>query len=629
MNSILNETKSEQETSRIHEAATKGDITLLRKCIEEGSKIDAKDKNGYTPLFLASFYSGNEECIIALLDAKADINAITATKPSRTALHCAAMQGLTKIVALLLARGAKPDPKDEFGWTPLLLAVSAGHEECAKLLLKENVDVNAHQDDGTYVLHWAVNKNLPNIVSSLLDKKADPNCQHFRYKATPLIAAVSQGHEACAATLLKAKANVDAKDIKGSTALHTSLLKRQPQFVPLLLAHKANPNVLDTTNRSPLSYAVGGHVESVMALLNAKAGVKFAERPFVSHNKLTLLNLAIVSRSTKIISLLVAQGCDPNTTLLTGHTLRKEKTPIEVSDMFGLHTDIGPNMTKHLRMLAELYPSFKVLFQKDILQSLANRIEIDYLKTHNTAAGHLLQEDRKTLLESISGILEKIKKDFLNLKTHQEILKIAAENLSGYNITLNELEELIIQELELRLEMFPYLQARDPKAFWQPYIDNLGEPEKVQALLPKPQGISEIESYSQTKVDEDMQCLINMRMVWIMNHLLATMPLVNSAKKESNTNTNTNANTNNSTGVAEQNTDRSNSADSKASKENICISGPQMDIPENSKRMLIAYAILTSLASNSKGTNIAESCPNSTNDSLESSSSPQSRSMNA
>lgn len=40
-----------------------------------------------------------------------------------------------------IQRGANVNTKNEFGWTPLHLAVSRGYPECAKLLLEANARV--------------------------------------------------------------------------------------------------------------------------------------------------------------------------------------------------------------------------------------------------------------------------------------------------------------------------------------------------------------------------------------------------------------------------------------------------------------------------------------------------------
>src|SRR5947199_3234073 len=89
---------------------------------------------------------------------------------------------------LLLAKdGVGPDSKDEYGRTPLSWAARNGHEAVVKLLLAK---------DGV-----------------------EPDSKDTEYGRTPLSWAARNGHEAVVKLLLDKKADVDAKDNYGLTAL--------------------------------------------------------------------------------------------------------------------------------------------------------------------------------------------------------------------------------------------------------------------------------------------------------------------------------------------------------------------------------------------------------------------------
>ena len=47
------------------------------------------------------------------------------------------------LTELLIAKGAKVNPKSESGWTPLHSAATQGHKHIAEILLARGADVNA------------------------------------------------------------------------------------------------------------------------------------------------------------------------------------------------------------------------------------------------------------------------------------------------------------------------------------------------------------------------------------------------------------------------------------------------------------------------------------------------------
>ena len=80
--------------------------------IRKGARIDAHDKNGCTPLYMASMY------------------------------------GHHQIVSLLLTAQAPPDRANKLGWTPLITAANNGRDKCVKLLLAAGADPQKRNSDG-------------------------------------------------------------------------------------------------------------------------------------------------------------------------------------------------------------------------------------------------------------------------------------------------------------------------------------------------------------------------------------------------------------------------------------------------------------------------------------------------
>jgi len=95
-----------------------------------------------------------------------------------TPLHAAAGLGSVACVALLLDHGVGVDIEDDQGGTPLLRAArqhSAPVDDTAALLLARGADPNLRQDDGTTALHLATRAGRSTVVSHLLLAGADPD----------------------------------------------------------------------------------------------------------------------------------------------------------------------------------------------------------------------------------------------------------------------------------------------------------------------------------------------------------------------------------------------------------------------------------------------------------------------
>ena len=110
-------------------AARLGDVAALTRCIAASSGADdvlsATDSHGRALLHIAAGAdgaSGHVECIRALLNAGADVNA-AAGRQQRTALHEAVRRGHANVTALLVEHGARTDALDANLATPLTLAM--------------------------------------------------------------------------------------------------------------------------------------------------------------------------------------------------------------------------------------------------------------------------------------------------------------------------------------------------------------------------------------------------------------------------------------------------------------------------------------------------------------------------
>jgi uncharacterized protein len=229
-------------------------------------------------------------------------------------------------------------------------------------LMKQHVNVNAAQPDGTTALHWAAHWNDLETVNLLLRAGANPKIAN-RYGATPLSEAASVGNASIMEALLKAGAdakalttpdgetvlmtaaragNVDAvkvlldrgadvnarENYKGQTALMWAAAERHPGVVKVLLEHGADwkvrsferetkmPKLSAASSVTPIARggftaflfaAREGDIESAKVMLDS--GVDIDQTDVDGTNALVV---SIMNKKYSLAKFLLDRGANPN-----------------------------------------------------------------------------------------------------------------------------------------------------------------------------------------------------------------------------------------------------------------------------------------------------------------------------
>jgi len=220
-------------------SATGGDYAHLRVLLALRPSFEAaKDSNDSTCLHLAARW-GHTKIVELLLDRGADPNGRETS--GATPLHCAAQGGRPDVVQLLLDHGARVDAPSEFytsqkGFTPLHWAAWHGHAKAAEVLLANGSEVDAQTDQKWTPLHWAAQRCKTQVVELLRNSGAQYD----------IFAASSSCDLERAKTLVNQQPALSCAQLgDGWTPLHFAAYHDCLDVIEYLLSCGADPNVAD------------------------------------------------------------------------------------------------------------------------------------------------------------------------------------------------------------------------------------------------------------------------------------------------------------------------------------------------------------------------------------------------
>ena len=267
------------------EAARNGRANTVKSLLKKGSYL----QNELLDALVAAGSSGKEQVMFDI------INHIAATASDDSVvwppvlLYRAAALSLDRFVGRLLELGCPPEPggplEGIYSIWPLLYAASYGSISTIRVLLKYKADPTRRDSRGRSLLHSSANRPDANIAKLLVEE---------------------------------GRAELEAKNKSGLTALYYACVFGHPETAKALLKMSADPNSrapdASTSLRwTPLTAAAfHGYTECVRALLDNGATPNIeGPRGFD-----TPLRYAALSGNLDVCRLLLENGADPNHTLL-------------------------------------------------------------------------------------------------------------------------------------------------------------------------------------------------------------------------------------------------------------------------------------------------------------------------
>ncbi|CAB0030145.1 unnamed protein product [Trichogramma brassicae] len=253
--------KNRQGNTPLHLAIIYGKKKLAELLLKRGANPNLTNNDEMTPLHSICMKDENSDDLTTWLFEiskyrKLQVNA--QDKRGQTPLHLALKNRYVKMAKLLMSRGADPNWPDKDGLTPLHLICKRQDDDDELVQRFFDVDhefnqlvqVNARDKWGNPPLHWALENGHLNIIQLLLRRGADANLANLK-GLTPLhIICLKKDDDDDLVSRFFDWVNkvnqivqVNAQDQWGNTPLHWALENKHLNVVQLLLRQGADANL--------------------------------------------------------------------------------------------------------------------------------------------------------------------------------------------------------------------------------------------------------------------------------------------------------------------------------------------------------------------------------------------------
>ena len=220
--------------AELDDAVTSNDVDRAAYLISRGAQINKSDNLGTPPLETAA-RAGCIPMLQLLIAHGAQVN--RPDSDGQTALMGAAMRNQAAAIKFLVAHGANVEQGAPRGYTPLSIAVEEGQYDAAYALIQAGARVNIPASEHKLTPLMVVASELP------------PESRDVKVLQT-------HGPIDIARALLAHKADVNAADADGVTALMIAAARDNSQMIGLLVQSGANPHLKSAAGQTARDIAV-------------------------------------------------------------------------------------------------------------------------------------------------------------------------------------------------------------------------------------------------------------------------------------------------------------------------------------------------------------------------------------
>jgi serine/threonine-protein phosphatase 6 regulatory ankyrin repeat subunit B len=251
-----------------HKVARKGDSALLlwEGAYDLGCNITVSGKQGNTPAHLAA-ESGSVSILKHLVEKNIDVRTCK-NIAGYTPLMMAASAGKTDSVRFLLGNGCTHDIVDANGKTLVELAIGWGNPSVMQALQDYGAkfDTLDSNSDAPHPVWHAIWEGQYAGVKQVLDNGLDPNYTHRGISL--LQCAIEAGNTDVVRLLIDAGADVEKADPHGWSPLHSAAFSGDKDALLLALQGARDPSTKDEYGWTPLDLAAFYRHEDIVKILD-------------------------------------------------------------------------------------------------------------------------------------------------------------------------------------------------------------------------------------------------------------------------------------------------------------------------------------------------------------------------
>lgn len=311
------------------------DISLeMTQKLVNSSNSSTRDSMGNTPLHIAIERGASIDQISYLINMGADINA--RNRNGDSPLFLAVKNNLRNVGEILLARQADVFATNTENYSPLRMAMTIGGEVLDWILSSEVI--RATDGVGNTPLHYAAEWQLDTAVEQILEKGANTNVQNYSGE-TPLFSAVKSDSSSTVRQLLQKGADKEIRDYLGNTALHACVRYDAKNSALVLISGGIDVNAQNISGKSALHEAArSGKTSMVTLLLDNGANINSTD----ATGKTVLID-SIQSGNLELVKMLLTRGASPQIQEMYGRNAYHEAAESGNIELITLIRSAGGN----------------------------------------------------------------------------------------------------------------------------------------------------------------------------------------------------------------------------------------------------------------------------------------------
>lgn len=360
--------KNKEGSTPLSIAVQKREVEIAKLLTDSGADIHTKDANGITPLLLS--LTSTPEILQAIVNPK---NALSQDSEGNTPLHVALIYDASlSRVKYIMSQTDDVNIRNREGNSPLFISVLKNRKEVGEVLLQKGADIfstninnnsplrvalkysatvptvqdwllnsdtiRSRDGSGNTVLHYAAEWQYLDAINYLLSRNADIKAKNANGE-TVLFSAAKSNNPEIIQRLINGGADVFARDNLGSTAIHMAVRYEAVNSIDKLVRLGVDVNAQNTSGKSPLAEAVvSGKMDIAKNLLKNGADPNTCDI-----NGVTILMDSIRGCNESVVRLLLKNGANPNTQDINGRNAYHEAAFMGDIDIIKIIRNSGGN----------------------------------------------------------------------------------------------------------------------------------------------------------------------------------------------------------------------------------------------------------------------------------------------